>query len=87
MEAEVGENILDIAHENDIAMEGACGGECACSTCHVILSENLFSKLEEADEEEVVIASLAIFHTKSLTLATCTTNSIGRYVRFSFRTY
>jgi ferredoxin len=26
-----------VAHEHDIDIEGACGGECACSTCHVLL--------------------------------------------------
>ena len=32
IETEEGENLLDIAHDHDIEMEGACGGECACST-------------------------------------------------------
>lgn len=60
VEADIGENILDVAHDNDITMEGACGGECACSTCHVILSEKLFATLEEIDEEEEDMLDLAI---------------------------
>ncbi len=28
-----------MAHEHDIDIEGACGGECACSTCHVLLEQ------------------------------------------------
>ena len=39
VEAEVGETLLDIAHDNDIEVEGACGGEMACSTCHMILPQ------------------------------------------------
>lgn len=35
-----GDNLLDIAQANDIEMEGACGGSCACSTCHVIVADS-----------------------------------------------
>lgn len=33
-----GQTLLDIAFENGVDIEGACGGRCACSTCHVILN-------------------------------------------------
>ena len=29
---------------------GACEGVCACSTCHVILDDDYFDSLEEAEE-------------------------------------
>lgn len=51
--AKAGQDLLDIAHRNDIDMEGACEGSIACSTCHVILDDDVFDKLEEATEEEV----------------------------------
>ena len=35
-----GDNLLDIAQDNDLDMEGACGGSCACSTCHVIVRDD-----------------------------------------------
>lgn len=35
-----GDNLLDIAQANDLEMEGACGGSCACSTCHVIVQDD-----------------------------------------------
>jgi ferredoxin len=41
-----GDNLLDIAQANDLEMEGACGGSCACSTCHVIVKdEEMFDKM------------------------------------------
>jgi ferredoxin-2, mitochondrial len=47
-----GDNLLDIAQANDLEMEGACGGSCACSTCHVIVEdEDLFEKIPEADDD------------------------------------
>eukprot|EP00499_Haloplacidia_sp_CaronLabIsolate_P001671 CAMPEP_0196781240 /NCGR_PEP_ID=MMETSP1104-20130614/9327_1 /TAXON_ID=33652 /ORGANISM="Cafeteria sp., Strain Caron Lab Isolate" /LENGTH=159 /DNA_ID=CAMNT_0042151463 /DNA_START=1 /DNA_END=477 /DNA_ORIENTATION=+ len=50
--AKEGQNLLRIAHRNDIDLEGACECSIACSTCHVILDEESFDKLEEACEEE-----------------------------------
>lgn len=41
----------ELAHEHHIEMESACGGVCACTTCHCIVREG-FDSLEEADELE-----------------------------------
>ena len=52
VEAPVGDTILQIAHANDIDIEGACEGCMACSTCHVIVASDWFDRLAEASEEE-----------------------------------
>ncbi|KIW18062.1 hypothetical protein PV08_02349 [Exophiala spinifera] len=55
-----GDNLLDIAQANDIEMEGACGGSCACSTCHVIVeSEDMYDKIPEASDDENDMLDLA----------------------------
>ncbi|KAI4682321.1 mitochondrial matrix iron-sulfur protein [Alternaria novae-zelandiae] len=55
-----GDNLLDIAQANDIEMEGACGGSCACSTCHVIVEdEAYYDKMEEPDDDENDMLDLA----------------------------
>ena len=36
-EVAAGDNLLDIAQSEELEMEGACGGSCACSTCHIIV--------------------------------------------------
>jgi ferredoxin len=59
VEAKEGKSVLDIAIENNIDIEGACGGELACSTCHVILSQELFDKLPPKTEEEEDMLDLA----------------------------
>ena len=51
VEAETGKSILEVAHDNHIEIESACGGVCACTTCHCIIREG-FDSLEEADELE-----------------------------------
>ncbi len=48
----VGQSILELAHENDIDIEGACEGSMACSTCHIIIDENWVDKLPKPSEEE-----------------------------------
>lgn len=59
VDAKEGKTVLDIAIENNIDIEGACGGELACSTCHVILSKELFDKLPPKTEEEEDMLDLA----------------------------
>ncbi|KAE9966850.1 mitochondrial matrix iron-sulfur protein [Venturia inaequalis] len=55
-----GDNLLDIAQANDLEMEGACGGSCACSTCHVIVTDDSFyDKMAEPDDEENDMLDLA----------------------------
>lgn len=53
------ETLLDVAHANDIEMEGACEGSCACSTCHVIVEPEYYDKLEEPSDEENDMLDLA----------------------------
>lgn len=45
-------SILEIATGNGIDLEHACGGVCACSTCHVIIREGLESCQEPTEDEE-----------------------------------
>ncbi|KAF2721061.1 ferredoxin [Polychaeton citri CBS 116435] len=55
-----GNNLLNIAQAHDLEMEGACGGSCACSTCHVIVEdEGLFDKMEEPSDDENDMLDLA----------------------------
>lgn len=45
-------SILDIALSNGIEIDHACGGVCACSTCHVILKEGAETCNEAVEEED-----------------------------------
>ncbi|WP_455372670.1 ferredoxin family 2Fe-2S iron-sulfur cluster binding protein [Limibacillus halophilus] len=59
VEAPVGLSVLEIAHRNNIDIEGACEGSLACSTCHVIVADDWFETLEEASEDEEDMLDLA----------------------------
>ena len=45
-------SLLDIAMGHGIHIEHACGGNCACTTCHVIIKEGEDNLLESEEEEE-----------------------------------
>ena len=46
-------SILDVLLANGIPLEHACGGNCACTTCHVIVKQggNRLSPAEESEED------------------------------------
>lgn len=60
VETEPGVTALQLAHELGIDIEGACEGNMACSTCHVIVDEAHFDRLPEACEDEEEMLDLAI---------------------------
>jgi ferredoxin, 2Fe-2S len=45
------ESFLDVAMHFGISLEHACGGSCACTTCHLIIREGE-RNLSEMDEKE-----------------------------------
>mmetsp|Transcript_43355 Transcript_43355/g.70349 ORF Transcript_43355/g.70349 Transcript_43355/m.70349 type:complete len:170 (-) Transcript_43355:417-926(-) len=59
VKAKLGENVLEIAHENDIELEGACEGSLACSTCHVYVDPAYYPKIPEPSDEENDMLDLA----------------------------
>lgn len=44
-------SILDVLLGHGVPLEHACGGNCACTTCHVIVKHG-FGELSEASEQE-----------------------------------
>ncbi|MBL8758732.1 MAG: 2Fe-2S iron-sulfur cluster binding domain-containing protein [Phycisphaerae bacterium] len=53
--ANPGMSLLEVALANGINIEHACGGVCACSTCHVYVEqgERALSEPTEAEEDRV----------------------------------
>jgi len=44
-------SILDVAQNHDIFLDHACGGACACTTCHIWLKEGAAGVSEPDDDE------------------------------------
>lgn len=52
VEVPEGKTLLDAALDNNIRIDHNCGGNCACSTCHVIIEEGYGSLNEVSEDEE-----------------------------------
>merc|ERR1719436_665445 len=57
--AKAGQTVLEAAHAHNIDIEGACGGECACSTCHIVLDQEAYDSMPEPDDDEADMLDLA----------------------------
>jgi 2Fe-2S ferredoxin len=68
VDAPIGLSVLEIAHRNNIDLEGACEGSLACSTCHVIVDPEWFDVLNEPteDEEDMLDLAFGLTHTSRL---------------------
>ena len=45
------QSLLDVAKHAGVHLEHACGGNCACTTCHVIVKEGTNNLSEMEDDE------------------------------------
>jgi 2Fe-2S ferredoxin len=45
------QSLLDVALNNDIKLDHACGGNCACTTCHIWVKEGAENLSEMQDDE------------------------------------
>ncbi len=65
VDAPLGLSVLEIAHRNDVDIEGACEGSLACSTCHVLVDQAWYGRLTEASEDEEDMLDLAFDLTRT----------------------
>ncbi|CAH8863753.1 unnamed protein product [Trichobilharzia szidati] len=61
IEGKVGENLMTLARQHNIEIEGACEASLACSTCHVYVEEKFYDQLPPACEAEEDMLDLAVF--------------------------
>ncbi|VDL59599.1 unnamed protein product [Hymenolepis diminuta] len=54
VQANVGDTLFDVVLNNNLDIDGfgACDGELACSTCHLILSDDVYNRLPNPPSEE-----------------------------------
>ena len=60
IDAEDGLTLMEVARDNDLGIEGTCGGSISCCTCHVIIDKNWFSKVGPANPDEEDMLDLAV---------------------------
>ena len=52
--AENGLTLMEVARDNDLGIEGTCGGSISCCTCHVVVDKNWFKKVGPPNPDEEV---------------------------------
>ena len=59
-------SLLDIALKHQIKLEHNCGGNCACTTCHVIVreGEDRLSIMEQDEEDRLDTAEGLTLHSR-----------------------
>ena len=68
-EGEPGSSLLELGQACGMPLEGTCEGQMACSTCHVIVTQEWFDKLPAASEEEEDMLDLATGVTRTSRLS------------------
>lgn len=59
IDAPEGVSLLRVAHDNDIDLEGACGGSLACATCHLVVDQEWYGCLSPKTTGEEDMLDLA----------------------------
>jgi 2Fe-2S ferredoxin len=52
LKADIGSTIMEIIRDAGLDIEAACGGCCACATCHVYITNEKIEKLNAIDDDE-----------------------------------
>lgn len=60
------QSLLDIALNHGLHLEHACGGNCACTTCHVVVKEGeeLLSEMEDDEADRLDMAADLTLHSR-----------------------
>ena len=70
LDADIGSKIMEIIRDSGLDIEAACGGCCACATCHVYIDNNWKNNLKPKEEEEESMLDQA-FHVKNISRLSC----------------
>ena len=70
LDANSGLTIMEIIRDAGLDIEAACGGCCACATCHVYIDEKWFNKFVKKNECEEDMLDMA-FQPKKFSRLSC----------------
>ena len=52
LEGDPNSTLMEILRDADLGIEAACGGCCACATCHVYINDKWLEKISPKDDDE-----------------------------------
>ena len=68
--------LMEIIRDGGVDIEAACGGCCACATCHVYIDEKWVNKLNPIDDDEESMLDQA-FDVKKNSRLSCQINLLN----------
>ena len=54
-----GTTLMEAGRDNNMGIEGTCGGSLSCATCHIIFSEGDYAKVGGPSDDEMDMLDLA----------------------------
>jgi 2Fe-2S ferredoxin len=72
-----GEHLLEVAVEHGINIEHACGGVCACSTCHIYVEQGMAVLTPATEAEDDRVEEAPGLQRNSRLSCQCTIKEIG----------
>jgi 2Fe-2S ferredoxin len=67
-DAKAGESVLDVALAHDLPIQHACGGFCACTTCHIIVKSGMesLSQIEDDEQDRLEVSATGLTESSRL---------------------
>ena len=59
LNADKGSTLMEIGRDNNMGLEGTCGGSLSCATCHVYFSDADFARVGSPSDDEMDMLELA----------------------------
>ena len=73
LEGDINDTLMEVIRDKSLDIEAACGGCCACATCHVYIGEKWLKKLVPIDDDEESMLDQA-FDVKNTSRLSCQIN-------------
>ena len=70
LEGDSNSTLMEILRDADLDIEAACGGCCACATCHVYINDQWLEKIGPKDDDEESMLDQA-FDVKNTSRLSC----------------
>ena len=70
LEGDSNSTLMEILRDADLGIEAACGGCCACATCHVYINDQWLEKISTKDDDEESMLDQA-FDVKNTSRLSC----------------
>ena len=59
LDVDAGATLMEVGRDNNMGLEGTCGGSLSCATCHVYFSDTDYARVGAPSDDEMDMLELA----------------------------